>query len=67
MINAVRIKLINRGQTMALKTSRNLLCPKERVENGWAGSRVKRTRKSAGEQRDIQGTVIQSWRNKYIQ
>ena len=51
---------------MALKTSRNLLRPKERVENGWAESRVKRTRKSAGEQRDIQGTVIQSWGNKYI-
>ena len=51
---------------MALKTSRNLLCPKERVENGWAESRVKRTRKSAREQRDIQGTVIQSWGNKYI-
>ena len=66
MINAVRIKLINRGETMALKTSRNLLRPKERVENGWAESRVKRTRKSAGEQRDIQGTVIQTWGNKYI-
>lgn len=51
---------------MALKTSRNLLRPKERVENGWAESRVKRTRKSAREQRDIQGTVIQSWGNKYI-
>ena len=30
---------------MWLKSSRNMLGPKERVENGWAESRVKRTRR----------------------
>lgn len=36
---------MNRGETVWLKSSRNMLGPKERAANRWVESRVKRNRK----------------------